>query len=105
MKLGKSLSVSQSCLTLCDPMDSSLPGSSIRRILQDRILESVAFPFSRVSFNLGIEPRSPALQADSLLSEPPRNRTHQRFTLYIALVSFMFDFTSGKLRKVTRNYS
>ena len=32
------------CLTLCDPMDHSLPGSSVHWILQARILESVAMP-------------------------------------------------------------
>ena len=40
--------VAQSCLTLCDPLDCSLPGSSVRgRILQAGILEWVAIPFSR----------------------------------------------------------
>ena len=39
----------QSCLTLCDPMDCSPPGSSIHGILQARILEWVAMPFSRGS--------------------------------------------------------
>ena len=39
----------QSCLTLCDPMDCSLPVSSVREILQARILKWVAFPFSRGS--------------------------------------------------------
>ena len=35
----------QSCLTLCDPMDCSLPGSSVHRILQARILEWIpCFP-------------------------------------------------------------
>ena len=34
----------QSCPTLCDPMDSSPPGSSVHRILQARTLEWVAFP-------------------------------------------------------------
>ena len=34
----------QSCLTLCDPMDCSLLSSSVRGILQARILEWVAFP-------------------------------------------------------------
>ena len=33
--------------TLCDPMDCNLPGSSVHRILQARILEWVAYPFSR----------------------------------------------------------
>ena len=36
----------QSCLTLCDTMDSSPPGSSVHRILQARILEWVAISFS-----------------------------------------------------------
>ena len=38
--------VAQSCPTLCDPMDRSLPGSSIRGIFQARILEWVAISFS-----------------------------------------------------------
>ena len=39
----------QSCLTLCNPMDCSLPGSSVHGILQARILEWVAITFSRGS--------------------------------------------------------
>ena len=39
----------QSCSTLCNPMDCSLPGSSIHGILQARILEWVATAFSRRS--------------------------------------------------------
>ena len=39
----------QCCLTLCDPMDYSLPGSSVHGILQWRILEWVAISFSRGS--------------------------------------------------------
>ena len=40
----------QSCLTVCDPMDCSPPGSSVRRILQEGILEWVTMPFSRGFF-------------------------------------------------------
>ena len=36
----------QSCLTLCDPMDCSLPGSSVHGILQTRILKWIALPSS-----------------------------------------------------------
>ena len=36
----------QSCLTLCDPIDSSPPGSAVPGILQARTLEWVAIPFS-----------------------------------------------------------
>ena len=62
--------VTQSCLTLCNPTDCSPPCSSVYGILQARILEWVAVPFSRDLPDPGIEPRSPALQADSLPSEP-----------------------------------
>ena len=41
--------VIQSCLILWDPMDCSSPGSSVHGILQARILEWVAIPFSRTS--------------------------------------------------------
>ena len=37
----------QLCLTLCDSMDCSLPGSSVHGILQAKILEWVAISFSR----------------------------------------------------------
>ena len=40
------LLVAQSCLTLCDPMDCSLPGSSVHRIFQAKMLEWVAISFS-----------------------------------------------------------
>ena len=42
--------VAQSCSTLCDPVDSSPPGSSIHGILQSRILEWVTISFSRKPF-------------------------------------------------------
>ena len=103
------MKVTQSCLILWDPMDCRLPGSSVHGILWARILEWVAFPFSRGSSQSrdwpqvsrivgrfftswatreaqeywsgkpipspvdlpdpGIELRSTALQADSLLTE------------------------------------
>ena len=63
--------VAQLCPTLCDAMDYSLPGSSIHRILQARILERVAIPFFRDLPSPKIEPRSPSLQVDSLLFEAP----------------------------------
>ena len=41
--------VAQLCLTFCDPMDCSPPVSSVHGVLQARILEWVAIPFSRGS--------------------------------------------------------
>ena len=58
--------VIQLCPTLCNLM-----GYAVHGILQARILEWVAVCFFRDLSNPGIEPRSPALQADSLPAEPP----------------------------------
>ena len=57
--------VAQSGLTLCDPMNYSPPGSSAHRILHIRILEWGMQPYPSPGDppNLGIESRSPALQA------------------------------------------
>ena len=64
--------VAQSCLTLCDPMDCSPPGSSVdgdspgkNTVVGCHALLQGNLPSPR------IEPRAPTLQADSLLSEPP----------------------------------
>ena len=50
--------VAKSCLTLCDPVDYSLPGSSVHRILQARILEWIAISFLGDLPDPGSEPRS-----------------------------------------------
>ena len=69
--------VIQACPTFCSSMDYSQPGFSVHEILQARILEWVTVPFSRDLPNPGIESRSPAVQADSLPSEPPRESPKQ----------------------------
>ena len=74
--------IAQSCPTLCNHMDCNRPGYSIRGIFQARVLEWVAISFLFFFFlgglpflssgdlpNPGIKPRSPAFQADTLLSE------------------------------------
>ena len=48
--LAPQVLVTQSCPTLCNPMDCSPPGSFVHGILQVRILEWVAMPFSRRSY-------------------------------------------------------
>ena len=58
--------VTQLCPTLCDPTDYTVHG-----ILQARMLEWAALSFSKDLPDPGIEPRSPALQVDSLEAEPP----------------------------------
>ena len=75
------MKVSQSCLTLYDPMDCTVHG-----ILQARILGWVAFPFSKGSSQLRDQTKSSILQENSLPAEPPAAATaaksqHLRLTL------------------------
>ena len=59
--------VAQSCPALCDPMDYTVHG-----LLQARILEWVAFTFSKGDLRRGSsKPKFPAFQADPLPAEPP----------------------------------
>ena len=67
--------VSQSCPTLCDPME-------VHGILQSRIL----FPSPGDLPNPGIEPRAPALQADSLPTEP-QGKPRVKCLIYICWIS------------------
>ena len=61
----------------CDTMNYSPPGSSVHGILQGRVLELIGLPLLQGIFPiLGSNPRLlPALQADSLPTEPPRKPT------------------------------
>ena len=70
-------SVTQSCLTLCDPMDCSPRGSSVHGILLARILKWVAIPFSRGS-------------------SQPRGRTH------VSITDAM-DMNLGKHQELVRD--
>ena len=61
-----------SCLTLCDPMDCSLPGSSVHGLLQARALEWVAISFSRDSS----QPRD-RTQVSHIVGQTPYRLSHQ----------------------------
>ena len=54
LKYKSESEVVQSCPTLCNPMDCSLPGSSVHRVFQARVLEWVAIAFSRRSSSQGL---------------------------------------------------
>ena len=78
--------VAQSCPALCNLMDCSLLCSSVRGILQARILEWVALTFSRVSSQLRDQMGSPALQVDSFTiwatwEAPSHFRLHQNYLI------------------------
>ena len=56
---------------LCNPTDSSLPGSSVHGILQPEYWKGLPFSSPGDLPSPGVKPKSPALQADSLTPEPP----------------------------------
>ena len=61
----------QLCLTLCHPMDCSLPGSSVCGIVQARILEWVAMPSSRESSWCGDQTNVPCIAGEFFTTEAP----------------------------------
>ena len=77
--------VAQLCLTPCNPMDCSPPGSSVHGLLQARILEWVVIPISTGSSQPAIEPGSPALQADSFPSELQGNERIEACKVHITV--------------------
>ena len=79
----------------CEPMDYSPPGSAVHGIFQARTLQWVVIPFSNELPHPEIKPRSPASQADSLPSNPPRKPPNQ------STISFKIlkDFPGGSVDK------
>ena len=69
-------SVTQSCLTLCDPMDGSQSGSFVPGILQARILEWVALSFSNACMHAKSLQSCPIL-CNPIDSNPPGSSVHR----------------------------
>ena len=81
--------VAQSGPTLCDPMDCSPPGPSVHGIFQEEHWSGLPFSPTSDLPNSWIQPRSPALQADSLLSEPPGRPVLNRSQSVFSLPNFL----------------
>ena len=105
MKVKSESEVAQSCLTLSDPMDCSLPGPSIHGIFQARVLYSPwnspgwsgqPFPSLRDLPNRGIKPMSPTLQVDSLPAD------HKGSSRILEQVAYPFSSGSSRPRNRTR---
>ena len=82
--------VAQSCPTPCNPRDCSLTGSSFMDFSRQEYWSGLPGPPPGDLLNPGIEPGSPALQADSLPSQPPRKP------------SLAAHFSSGQFSSVTQ---
>ena len=90
----------QLCLTLCNPMDCSLPGSSVHRILQVKILEWVAMPSSRGSFLEELKQLLLCLLHWKMGSLPLACLGSPSYCLHFKLNFLIFVFESILLRKV-----
>ena len=64
MKVKMKVLVTQSCPTLCDPMDYSPPGSSVHGILQEEYWSGLPLPSPGNLLDPGIKPASPDWQVD-----------------------------------------
>ena len=92
------VSVAQSCPAVCDPMDCSLPGSSIHGIFQARVVEWVAMPFSRGAshpsdrWNLGLLHHRQTLYHLSYRGRPIVLQNATDFLLSVFQIAFYFAF-------------
>ena len=92
------LLVTQSCPTLRNPMDCTLPGSSVHGSLKQEYCSGLPFPSPMDFPDPGVETRSPALQADSLLWEPFEPLKTGFHTKLVAH-PFGFHMTEGTTQK------
>ena len=88
MKVKSESEVTQSCLTLSDPMDCSLPGSSVHGIFQARVLEWGAIAFSRdiVSIQFSSVAQSCPTFCDPMNRSTPGLPVHHQLLEFIELV-------------------
>ena len=77
----------QSCLTLCDPIDGSPPGSSVSGFLQVRTLEWVAISFSNACMRAKLLQSCPTL-CDPMDSSPPGSSVHR--TLQARILEWVY---------------
>ena len=84
-------SVAQSCLTLCDPMDSNLPASSVHGFSRHEYWSGLPFPPSEDLPRPVIEPVSPALAGGFFITEPPKSCIFLTFSVDFFLNTYSCD--------------
>ena len=98
--------VAQSCPILCNHMDYSPPGFPVHGILQARNWSGLPCPSPGDLPNPGIEPRSPALQADSLPAELPGKSKRMSICMYVCMYIYIYINTESLCctTKLTQHY-
>ena len=81
--------VAKSCPTLCDPMDCSLPGTSIHRFPKQEYWNGLPFPSPGDLPDPGIKPMSPALVGKFSTTEPPGKPIHVCIYIYVCVCVYI----------------
>ena len=92
-------SVAKSCLTVCDPMNCSLPGFSVHGVFRAKCWSGLPFPFPRDLPDPGIKPKSPVWQVDSLPLTPPGKRMPLKGDILYPLPLFSYRIEGGCCRE------
>ena len=97
MKVKSESEVAQSCPTLSDPMDCSLPGSSVHWIFQARVLEWGVIAFSVCTFGNCVifEFFKTAKGHTILLTVNKREKIHTTHTLHIGRYRHKYGYRNG----------
>ena len=107
MKVKSESEVSQSCPTLSDPMDCSLPGSSIHGIFQARVLEWAATAFSINTLDSAIMEQMTQLYLNKLLRTSSEQTLHLWLLLHMSQNTGHFvhsPYETGKKKYYTIDY-
>ena len=97
MKVKSERKVTQLCPTLGDPMDCSLPGSSIHGISQARILSGLTFPSPGNLPNPRIKPMSPVLADSFFTTESPGKSMCKYIAMPFVLLLLLSRFSHVRL--------
>ena len=89
--------VTQSCLTLCNSMDYSLPGFSVHGFSRQEYWSGLPCPPPGDLPNLETEPRYATLWVDSLLSEPPGKTQYSKICLILYFLKIFLMWTIFKV--------
>ena len=94
--------VAQLCLTLCDPVDCSPPGSSVHGVSQARILEWFAIYFCRGTSRPRDWTRVSCLASRHFTPEPPGKPSTLPYNIHISILNFCNWFSEGGIPAISR---
>ena len=105
MKVKSESEVAQSCPTLSNPMDCSLPGSSVHGVFQARVLEWVAIAFSRIPVELFQILKDDAVKMLHSICQQIWTTQHDHRTGKVSFYSNPKERKCQRMIKLSHNYT